>query len=122
MHYLFIHGKTDTYCEDADALFRMYAVPVETKREGEILPTSDMRLPDGYAIKEYRAGVDTSLLYLDEAGNVKERDPKPIDYGKLPVSDPVPANDETATLYEALAAHDARLAELETKLKGGDTA
>lgn len=65
MYYLFDKdGNTSTLCSDDKRLFDMFAVEND---EGEKV------LPDGYSIKEYDGYIEPSMLYLDDAGNVKER-------------------------------------------------
>lgn len=65
MYYLFDKdGNTSTFCPDSARLFDMFAVEND---DGE------KALPDGYSIKEYDGYVEPGMLYLDDAGEVKER-------------------------------------------------
>lgn len=65
MFYLFDkEGNTATFCPDDTRLFDMFAVEDD---DGE------KALPDGYSIKEYDGYVNPGMLYLDDAGEVKER-------------------------------------------------
>lgn len=65
MFYLFDkEGNTATFCPDDTRLFDMFAVEND---DGE------KALPDGYSIKEYDGYIDPGMLYLDDAGEVKER-------------------------------------------------
>lgn len=65
MYYLFDKdGNTSTFCPDSARLFDMFAV--EDDAGGKALP-------DGYSIKEYDGYADPGMLYLDDAGEVKER-------------------------------------------------
>ncbi|MGE9900483.1 hypothetical protein [Mitsuokella multacida] len=64
MFYLFDKdGNTSTFCPDSMRLFDMFAVEND---DGE------KALPDGYSIKEYDGYVEPGMLYLDDAGEVKE--------------------------------------------------
>lgn len=65
MFYLFDKdGNTSTFCPDSARLFDMFAIETD---DGE------KALPDGYSIKEYDGYADPGMLYLDDAGEVKER-------------------------------------------------
>ena len=65
MYYLFDkEGNTSTFCPDDKRLFDMFALEDD---DGE------KALPDGYSIKEYDGYADPGMLYLDDAGEVKER-------------------------------------------------
>lgn len=65
MYYLFDKdGNTSTFCPDSARLFDMFAVENDA---------GEKALPDGYSIKEYDGYVDPGMLYLDDAGEVKER-------------------------------------------------
>ena len=65
MYYLFDKdGNTSTFCSDSARLFDMFAVETD---DGEKV------LPDGYSIKEYDSYIEPGMLYLDDAGDVKER-------------------------------------------------
>lgn len=65
MYYLFDKdGNTSTFCPDSARLFDMFAVETD---DGE------KALPDGYSIKEYDGYTEPGMLYLDDAGEVKER-------------------------------------------------
>lgn len=64
MFYLFDKdGNTATFCPDYDRLFDMFA----TETDGAKV------LPEGYVIKEYEGYLAPGQLYLDDAGDVKER-------------------------------------------------
>lgn len=64
MYYLFDKdGNTATFCLDYDRLFDMFA----TETDGAKV------LPEGYVIKEYEGYLAPGQLYLDDAGDVKER-------------------------------------------------
>lgn len=78
MFYLFDKdGNTATFCPDYDRLFDMFATAekevTETGADGAEVTKTVKCLPDGYSIKEYGGYIEPSMLYLDEAGNVKER-------------------------------------------------
>lgn len=45
----------------------------ETDADGAEVTKTVKCLPDGYSIKEYDGYIEPSMLYLDDAGNVKER-------------------------------------------------
>lgn len=65
MFYLFDKdGNTSTLCPDDKRLFDMFAVENDA---------GEKALPDGYSIKEYNGYADPGMLYLDDAGEVKER-------------------------------------------------
>lgn len=65
MYYLFDKdGNTSTLCSDSARLFDMFAVENDA---------GEKALPDGYSIKEYDGYADPGMLYLDDAGEVKER-------------------------------------------------
>lgn len=65
MFYLFDKdGNTSTFCPDDKRLFDMFAVENDA---------GEKALPDGYSIKEYNGYADPGMLYLDDAGEVKER-------------------------------------------------
>lgn len=65
MYYLFDKdGNTSTLCPDDKRLFDMFAVENDA---------GEKALPDGYSIKGYDGYVDPGMLYLDDAGEVKER-------------------------------------------------
>lgn len=65
MYYLFDkNGNTSTFCLDEQRLFDMFAI--ENDAGGKTLP-------DGYSIKEYDGCISPDVLYLDDAGEVKER-------------------------------------------------
>lgn len=78
MFYLFDKdGNTATFCPDYDRLFDMFATAEKEVTEsdadgGEVTKTVKC-LPDGYSIKEYDGYIEPGMLYLDDAGNVKER-------------------------------------------------
>lgn len=78
MFYLFNKtGNTATFCPDYDRLFDMFATTekevTETDADGAEVTKTVKCLPDGYSIKEYDGYIEPSMLYLDDAGNVKER-------------------------------------------------
>lgn len=65
MYYLFDKdGNTSTFCPDSARLFDMFAAEDDA---------GEKALPDGYSIKEYDGYADPGMLYLDDAGEVKER-------------------------------------------------
>ena len=65
MYYLFDDkGNTSTFCSDEQRLFDMFAVENDA---------GEKTFPDGYSIKEYDGYADPGMLYLDDAGEVKER-------------------------------------------------
>ena len=65
MYYLFDKdGNTSTFCPDDTRLFDMFATEDDA---------GEKALPDGYSIKEYDGYADPGMLYLDDAGEVKER-------------------------------------------------
>ena len=65
MYYLFDKdGNTSTFCPDDKRLFDIFAVENDA---------GEKALPDGYSIKEYDGYADPGMLYLDDAGEVKER-------------------------------------------------
>lgn len=65
MYYLFDDkGNTSTFCPDEERLFSMFAVENDA---------GEKALPEGYSIKEYDGYLDPGMLYLDDAGEVKER-------------------------------------------------
>ena len=78
MFYLFDKdGNTATFCPDYDRLFDMFATAEKEVTEsdadgGEVTKTVKC-LPDGYIIKEYDGYIEPGMLYLDDAGEVKER-------------------------------------------------
>lgn len=78
MFYLFDKdGNTATFCPDYDRLFDMFATAEKEVTEsdadgGEVTKTVKC-LPDGYSIKEYDGYIEPGMLYLDDAGEVKER-------------------------------------------------
>lgn len=78
MFYLFDKtGNTATFCPDYDRLFDMFATAekevTETDADGGEVTKKVKCLPDGYSIKEYDGYIEPSMLYLDDAGEVKER-------------------------------------------------
>lgn len=78
MFYLFDKtGNTATFCPDYDRLFDMFATVekevTETGADGVEVTKNVKCLPDGYSIKEYDGYTEPSMLYLDDAGEVKER-------------------------------------------------
>lgn len=78
MFYLFdSQGNTATFCPDYDRLFDMFATAdkevTETGADGVEVTKNVKCLPDGYSIKEYDGYTEPGMLYLDEAGEVKER-------------------------------------------------
>lgn len=65
MYYLFDeNGNTSTFCLDEQRLFDMFAIENDA---------GEKTLPDGYSIKEYDGYISPDVLYLDDAGEVKER-------------------------------------------------
>lgn len=65
MYYLFDkNGNTSTFCLDEQRLFDMFAIENDA---------GEKTLPDGYSIKEYDGYTSPDVLYLDGAGEVKER-------------------------------------------------
>lgn len=78
MFYLFDKdGNTATFCPDYARLFDMFATAEKEVTEsdadgGEVTKTVKC-LPDGYSIKEYDGYTEPGMLYLDDAGEVKER-------------------------------------------------
>lgn len=65
MYYLFDeNGNTSTFCLDEQRLFDMFAIENDA---------GEKTLPDGYSIKEYDGYTSPDVLYLDDAGEVKER-------------------------------------------------
>ncbi|WP_443873084.1 hypothetical protein [Mitsuokella multacida] len=78
MFYLFDKdGNTATFCPDYDRLFDMFATAekevTETGADGGEVTKTVKCLPDGYSIKEYDSYIEPGMLYLDDAGDVKER-------------------------------------------------
>ena len=78
MFYLFDKdGNTATFCPDYARLFDMFATAekevTETGADGGEVTKTVKCLPDGYSIKEYDGYADPGMLYLDDAGEVKER-------------------------------------------------
>lgn len=78
MFYLFdSQGNTATFCPDYDRLFDMFATAekevTETDENGDEVTKTVKTLPEGYSIKEYDGYVEPGMLYLDDAGEVKER-------------------------------------------------
>ena len=78
MYYLFDKdGNTDTFCPDYARLFDMFATAkkevTETGADGGEVTKTVKCLPDGYSIKEYDGYTEPGMLYLDDAGEVKER-------------------------------------------------
>lgn len=78
MFYLFDKdGNTATFCPDYARLFDMFATAekeiTETGADGAEVTKTVKCLPDGYSIKEYDGYIEPSMLYLDDAGEVKER-------------------------------------------------
>lgn len=70
-------GNTSTFCPDYDSLFNMFATAekevTETNADGVEVTKTVKCLPDGYSIKEYDGYIEPNMLYLDDAGEVKER-------------------------------------------------
>lgn len=78
MFYLFDkNGNTTTFCPDYDRLFDMFTTAekevTETGADGAEVTKTVKCLPDGYSIKEYDGYTEPCMLYLDDAGEVKER-------------------------------------------------
>ena len=78
MFYLFDKdGNTATFCPDYARLLDMFATAekevTETGADGGEVTKTVKCLPDGYSIKEYDGYADPGMLYLDDAGEVKER-------------------------------------------------
>lgn len=78
MFYLFdSQGNTATFCPDYARLFDIFATAekevTETDADGAEVTKTVKCLPDGYSIKEYDGYTEPGMLYLDEAGEVKER-------------------------------------------------
>lgn len=78
MFYLFdAQGNTSTFCPDYERLFDMFATAekevTETDADGGEVTKTVKCLPDGYSIKEYDGYTEPGMLYLDDAGEVKER-------------------------------------------------
>lgn len=78
MFYLFDkEGNTATFCPDYARLFDMFATAekevTETDADGAEVTRNVKCLPDGYSIKEYDGYIEPSMLYLGDAGEVKER-------------------------------------------------
>lgn len=78
MFYLFdAQGNTSTFCPDYERLFDMFATAekevTETDADGGEVTKTVKCLPDGYSIKEYDSYIEPGMLYLDDAGDVKER-------------------------------------------------
>lgn len=78
MFYLFDKdGNTATFCPNYDRLFDMFATAekevTETGADGGEVTKTVKCLPDGYSIKEYDSYIEPGMLYLDDAGDVKER-------------------------------------------------
>lgn len=78
MFYLFDkNGNTATFCPDYARLFDMFATAekevTETGADGGEVTKTVKCLPDGYSIKEYDGYIEPGMLYLDDAGEVKER-------------------------------------------------
>nr|UWG12050.1 MAG: hypothetical protein [Bacteriophage sp.] len=78
MFYLFDKdGNTATFCPDYDRLFDMFATAekevTETDADSAEVTKTVKCLPDGYSIKEYDGYIEPGMLYLDDAGEVKER-------------------------------------------------
>lgn len=78
MFYLFDKdGNTATFCPDYARLLDMFATAekevTETDADGGEVTKTVKCLPDGYSIKEYDGYIEPGMLYLDDAGEVKER-------------------------------------------------
>ncbi|WP_370852248.1 hypothetical protein [Megasphaera elsdenii] len=78
MFYLFDKdGNTATFCPDYARLFDMFATAekevTEAGADGAEVTKTVKCLPDGYSIKEYDGYIEPGMLYLDDAGEVKER-------------------------------------------------
>lgn len=78
MFYLFDkEGNTATFCPDYARLFDMFATAekevTETDADGGEVTKTVKCLPDGYSIKEYDGYIEPGMLYLDDAGEAKER-------------------------------------------------
>lgn len=78
MFYLFDKdGNTATFCPDYARLLDMFATAekevTETDADGAEVTKTVKCLPDGYSIKEYDGYTEPNMLYLDDAGEVKER-------------------------------------------------
>ena len=103
MYYLFRKGQCDTMSGCGDALV--------------VMAEKD---PDAKIVEDNR-WLNPVDLYLDESGNIAVKEYTHLPQSEIPAEMSPTVDEERLVLYEALAAQETRIAELEAKLKGGDS-